>query len=84
MQDGNPASVRVPCSGAYRTSSARPIQIDGHAVGDGDVVELKAARSYRLESGDPSSPPGIVTFFWADAKDPPRDPPPRMPLYAPL
>ena len=81
---GDSPSIRVPCSGRYRAVSSGGFQLNGRPVADGDVIELDASRSYQLEATDAASDPVSVRLLWADARDPPEEPPPRMPIYSPL
>jgi len=51
---------------------------------DGEVLELEGERDYRVESASAESSPVAITLRWADVGTPPSEPPPRMPVYAPL
>ena len=84
IKPGRDAIIRVPCSGRYRVSIKGSALFDGHAMGDGEVLELEGERDYRVESAATESSPVAITLQWADVGKPPSEPPPRMPVYAPL
>jgi hypothetical protein len=81
---GQDATIRVPCSGRYRVSIDGSAQFDGHPLGDGEVLKLEGERDYRVESSVRETSPVAITLRWADVAEPPSEPPPRMPVYAPL
>lgn len=84
IQPGRDSVIRVPCTGRYRVSTEGSALFDGHAMVDGEVLELEGERDYRVESASAESSPVAITLRWADVGTPPSEPPPRMPVYAPL
>ena len=81
LRTSRAGELRVPCDGKYRAQAGSLIELDGRAIGDGDIVELKGEHAYRLTAVDPAAPPSQVRFIWAAARPPPVEAPPRMPLY---
>jgi hypothetical protein len=79
-KDGS-ASFRVPCTGDYRVESKAPIRFEGAWHGAGSTIGLTAGRDYRIGLSVRDAAPASARLVWAEARKPPAETPPELPLY---
>lgn len=74
--------VHVPFDGRYRVEAPAPFTLEGRLVTNREVLELAGAVDLTAVAG--ASGALDARLVWADARDPPAERPPAMPLYVPL
>jgi hypothetical protein len=76
--------VRLPFPGRYRIESRHILVVDGRSLRPGDTLEVRDSTELALEAATMADAETKVRLVWAAALKPPTEPPPKLPLYAPL
>lgn len=81
---GQAIRIRPPFPGWYRVESGFEVVVDGRSFKPGDTLEVLNSSGLALEAAASAAAETKVRLIWAAAQPPPTEPPPTLPLYAPL
>lgn len=81
---GRPVHARLPFPGRYRLESGVEVKINGERFARGSTFDSGDSVDVTLEAGPGAAAETAVRLVWADAREPPDEAPPKLPLYSPL